>query len=1201
MERSVRRAVLGLCAAGALAAAAPAAAHAGTWTAAKPAAGRTAAIKASHLRTFRLDAAGMKSRLAAAPRIGLNAKALAAGAGTTITLPAPDGTMQRFAVDDSPVMAPELAAMHPDIHTYAGRGVDDPTATVRADDTPLGFHASVRSDRGNWYIDPYYHGDTSLYASYYGQDLQNTHGVFAEEGPLGQDPDPLRLGIKQAAAADNTVVLKTYRLALASDQTYATYFGAANVTAAKVTLMNRVDQIYEDETAIRMILIGNNDKLNFNTDAQAVQPHGPCGAAACYTSGQLASCSGSTLTRNRLVIGQVIGASNYDIGHIAVGQNGGGVASLGVVGGNSKAQGCTGIPTPQGDFYAVDYVAHEMGHEFGGNHTFNGTQFNCSTGNRNGGTSVEPGSGSSIMAYAGICQQDDLQPHSDPYWSQRSFDEITTYTSSNRSAINEVQNVSLDNYDGTDAFVLSFGNSVSQPFARGTNYSAADISGVLNGNEAQWVQLTGFDTDDESFTLDYGGVDSIPIVRGQNNTAAGVQNALQGGNESQTVALTNFSAATGAYQISLNGNTSPALGAGGTPISNGNIASALSTLMGCAASCASVNGAGSSGFTATFNGSLANTNVPTIAIVNCTNPGVTCTSSVRTTAQGGTALSSWPAGATVSAASLPDTTPTNPSLSDDGFTLAFAGALAGQDAALVTLTNPNGLTGTTRESTKGGQVPLLPAGGTETVVQSGFDTTPAMDDSGFQVTFGGTLAGLDEPALGIFSAGGNGFSGFVGETAKGGPIQNQGFFQTPTGNHPPVVSAPTAFTIPTRTPFSLTGSATDSDGDPLTYMWEQNDTGPASINGGTGLVDNHKANGPLFRQFGTRAVVTPEDTLKSPSPGENQVDANPTRVFPDMAQIVSDNTDAATGACPAAPPAPTPVAADIVNCFSEFLPTADWVGVLGDRTMNFRLTARDYHPNGGGIGSAATKVTIAPLAGPFRVTAPAIAQTMYAQSPQTVRWDVAGTDQPPVSAAQVKISLSTDGGMTYPYVLAGAVPNTGSARVVLPDVTADAARFKVEAVGNVFFDISHADVKIVPAPTTTVGGTVPATLALTLGAPASFGPFSPGVTNDYSATGTATVTSSAGAATLSVADPATAHPGHLVNGGFVLPSALQADANGGAFGPVGNSPLTLLTFAGPVSADQVALGFQQHIDQMDALRTGSYSKTLTFTLSTTNP
>jgi hypothetical protein len=574
---------------------------------------------------------------------------------------------------------------------------------------------------------------------------------------------------------------------------------------------------------------------------------------------------------------------------------------------------------------------------------------------------------------------------------------------------------------------------------------------------------------------------------------------------------------------------------------------------------------------------------------------------VRTTAQGGTALSSWPAGATVSAASLPDTTPANPSVSDDGFTLAFGGALAGKDVSPVTLTNLTGAAGTTRESTKGGQPPLLPAGATAAVAQSGFDTGPAMDDSGFQVTFGGTLAGLDQPAMGIFAAGGNGFSAFIGETAKGGPIQNQGFFQTDTGNHAPVVAAPTAFTIPTRTPFSLTGSATDADGDPLTYMWEQNDTGPTSINGGTGLVDNHKANGPLFRQFGTRAVVSPTDTLKSPSPGENAVDGNPTRVFPDMAQIVSGNTNAATGACPAAPPAPTPVPADIVTCFSEFLPTADWVGVLGDRTMNFRLTARDYHPNGGGIGSAATKVTIAPLAGPFRVTAPAIAQTMYAQSPQTIRWDVAGTDQPPVSASQVKISLSTDGGMTYPYVLADAVPNTGSARVVLPNVTADAARFKVESVGNVFFDISHVDVKIVPAPTGTVGGTVPATLALTLGAPASFGPFTPGVTQDYNATNTATVTSSAGDATLSVADPDTAHPGHLVNGAFVMPSALQAGANGGPLGAVSNSPLSVLTYNGPVSNNSVALNFRQHVDRTDALRTGSYSKTLTFTLSTTNP
>ena len=99
-------------------------------------------------------------------------------------------------------------------------------------------------------------------------------------------------------------------------------------------------------------------------------------------------------------------------------------------GANNKANGCTGLPRPEGDFYAVDYVAHEMGHQFGGPHTFNGTQLNCSGGNRSAAASVEPGSGSSVMAYAGICQQDNLQPHSDPYFSQRSQTNITAYVTS---------------------------------------------------------------------------------------------------------------------------------------------------------------------------------------------------------------------------------------------------------------------------------------------------------------------------------------------------------------------------------------------------------------------------------------------------------------------------------------------------------------------------------------------------------------------------------------------------------------------------------------------------------------------------------------------------------------------------------------------------------------------------------------------------
>ena len=111
---------------------------------------------------------------------------------------------------------------------------------------------------------------------------------------------------------------------------------------------------------------------------------------------------------------------------------------------------------------------------------------------------------------------------------------------------------------------------------------------------------------------------------------------------------------------------------------------------------------------------------------------------------------------------------------------------------------------------------------------------------------------------------------------------------------------------------------------------------------------------------------------------------------------------------------------------------------------------------------------------------------------------------------------------------------------------------------------------------------------------------------DYTATTTANVVSTAGDATLSVADPSANAPGHLVNGTFSLPSAVQAKAAspaglGGAFGPVSGNPLTLLTYTGPISNDPVTVTFKQHIGANDALRTGSYSKTLTFTLSTTNP
>ncbi|MEU2614085.1 M12 family metallo-peptidase [Micromonospora sp. NPDC007271] len=831
------------------AAASPAPSSNGPWhkVDGKPAptrAGKKATVKAERLAAFTLDRGSLKSTLDKAPRE--RGKALREQR-QIVSLPAPDGTFQRFELVNSPVMEAGLAAKHPEITTYAGKGVDDPSATIRADLTPLGFHASVRSGAGNWYVDPYYHLDQSLYASYFARDLENPHGEFVEREDVAHEAHALADEIAAAAAeapAGPLVKLRTYRVALVTDPSYANFFGAENVTAAKVTLMNRVTQIYEDETAIRLVLINDTDKTNLNTPALATEPNGPCGAAACFTPAQISSCGSGTLNRNRIVLGQLVGASNYEVGHIGLGVNGGGVAGLGVIGGDGKARGCTGLPQPIGDYYAVDYVAHEMGHQFAGNHTFNGTQYNCSGGNRSAANSYEPGSGSSIMAYAGICQQDNLQPHTDPYWSHRSYTEITTYVTANRPAISEVQTVSL----------------------------------------------YGFNTNGASFRVRYNGNDSAPIVRGANYTTAGIKAAIEG-------------------------------------------------------------------------------------------------------------TAGWPAGATVTVA-------------------AFGGS------------------------------------GT-------------LDDTGFQVTFGGTLANTNVASLELTNF--EGASGFVGETAKGGAIDNGGYLVEETANHAPVVTVPGSVTIPVRTPFALTGSATDADGDAVTYMWEQNDRGATA---GTALMNNTKINGPLFRVFGEAANVTPEDTLKYHSPGQNHVTTNSTRVFPDMKQILAGNTNARTGACPAAPaPPPTGgasnVPAAIVDCYSEFLPTRDWVGFSNDRTLHFKLTARDGRLGGGGIGSADVALVLAPNAGPFLVISQDSAAVLDGGSTQTVTWDVAGTDAAPVNASQVKISLSADGGLTFPYVLAESTPNNGSATVTLPNVATKQARIKIEAVGNVFFDVNDADFTIRSVPVVT--------------------------------------------------------------------------------------------------------------------------------------
>ena len=168
------------------------------------------------------------------------------------------------------------------------------------------------------------------------------------------------------------------------------------------------------------------------------------------------------------------------------------------------------------------------------------------------------------------------------------------------------------------------------------------------------------------------------------------------------------------------------------------------------------------------------------------------------------------------------------------------------------------------------------------------------------------------------------------------------------------------------------------------------------------------------------------------------------------------------------------------------------------------------------------------------------------------------------------------------------VPTTG--------LTVDTVKQQVAELAVEFFAA-----KLARAAGGDVSGTVPATLSLTLGAAASFGAFTPGVDRTYDASTTANVISTAGDATLSVIDPSAAATGRLVNGAFTLAEPLQVRADGTAFAPLSITPLALLSYNAPISNEAVTLGFRQHIGPNEALRTGAYSKTLTFTLSTARP
>ncbi|HEX8877975.1 MAG TPA: M12 family metallo-peptidase [Phycisphaerales bacterium] len=362
-------------------------------------------------RQVLLDMDKIKLQLAGAPLESDNPFAGRA-APAVIALPKPDGSFERFEIEEYSIMEPGLAAQYPDFKTYKGTSLDSPQSEVRIDVTVLGFRAQVLSSEGSYWIDPVTMGDTTMYTSYHKRDLMRNPNwqCYFEQDPANhvtpEDQNPF---------TDRTAtgtVRRDFRIAVAATTEYTAFFGGtvAQGLAGVVACVNRVTGVYERDFAVRLILVANNNLIIY-------------AGADPYAN----AVTGAQLTVNQTTIDTQIGSANYDVGHMVCTDPGGGLAQLGVVCTTSKARGGTGLAAPTGDAFYIDYVAHELGHQFGGNHSFNS---GVCAANRNAATSVEPGSGSTIMAYAGICGGDDLQSNSDPYFHSRSIDEITAHVSS---------------------------------------------------------------------------------------------------------------------------------------------------------------------------------------------------------------------------------------------------------------------------------------------------------------------------------------------------------------------------------------------------------------------------------------------------------------------------------------------------------------------------------------------------------------------------------------------------------------------------------------------------------------------------------------------------------------------------------------------------------------------------------------------------
>ena len=372
--------------------------------------GKQANLKSDFYKTHNLDFNAFKQQLEGAPLRGTNVSA----SRTIVYLPSDDGQVKPFRVVEAPVMSETLSARYPNIKTYIGYSVQEPGVRARFSVTPQGLQTMLSyPDKPTTFTVPTEKGNTSEYISYGRGVRVNSVTDFeclttAEVLPINAN------GLSGRDANDQ--ILRDFRIAISTNGEYAEFWDdgdnsngdiLADALAQVVSTLNRNNEVFEVDMAVTFTLVDNTDIIFTNP---ATDPYG---------GGGLNGTLQTTLTNE-------VGEANYDIGHLF---------AFGPKNGNAGCIGCVCVDGSKGsgfsqhdfvdndggpymnDFFDIDYVPHEIGHQMGANHTWS---FNS----EGTGVNMEPGSGTTIMGYAGITGPDDVQDHSDPYFHYASIDQI---------------------------------------------------------------------------------------------------------------------------------------------------------------------------------------------------------------------------------------------------------------------------------------------------------------------------------------------------------------------------------------------------------------------------------------------------------------------------------------------------------------------------------------------------------------------------------------------------------------------------------------------------------------------------------------------------------------------------------------------------------------------------------------------------------